>query len=141
MLKHKSVLKLLLVCILSITNLYSIEVLVAKSIIKFNERVLPTNLRFKKVNSVRKSCIPATLSGIGQDYYISTHYINPGSIICEKDIKIHEKKTVVFKFGNIEIEKEGKVVGETKRYIRIKKPNDFIMNQNISVIHVFNVTY
>jgi len=123
MLRHKSVLKLFLILTFSLTNLYSIEVLVAKSVIKFKERVKPTNLRFKKVKSVRKSCIPATLNGIGQDYYISTHYINPGSIICEKDISIYEKKTVIFNFGNIEIEKEGKVVGETKQYIRIKKPN------------------
>jgi len=123
MLKLRALLSLFLILSFFLSKALAVDVLVSKSIIKFNERVKTTNLRFKKVNSVRKSCIPVTLSGMGQDYYISTHYINPGSIICEKDIKIYEKNTVLFNFGNIEIEKEGKVIGETNQYIRIKKPN------------------
>ncbi len=123
MLRHKAVLKLFLIIGFFFTSVSAVDVLVAKSKIKYNERIKLNNLRFKKVNSVRKSCIPVTLNGLGQDYYISTHYINPGSIICEKDVKIYVKNTVLFKFGNIEIEKEGKVIGETNQYIRIQKPN------------------
>jgi len=123
MLRHKPFFKLLLIIGLLFTSASAVDVLVSKSVIKYNERIKLNNLRFKKVNSVRKSCIPVTLNGLGQDYYISTHYINPGSIICEKDVKIYVKNTVLFKFGNIEIEKEGKVIGETKQYIRIQKPN------------------
>ena len=123
MLKHKVFLSISFLFILSFSNVFAVDVLVAKSKIKYNERIKLNNLRLKQVNSVRKSCIPVTLNGLGQDYYISKHYINPGSIICEKDIKIYEKNSVVFKFGNIEIEKEGEVIGETKQYIRLKKPN------------------
>jgi len=123
MLKRKVFLGSLLTVIIASTNLLAVDVLVAKKKVRLNGKIETTNLRLKKVKRVRKTCIPITVNGLGQDHYIATHYINPGSIICEKDIKMYEKKSVVFNFGNIEIEKEGKVVGETKKYIKIKKPN------------------
>ncbi len=122
MLKRKAILIILLLS-LPFSTLFALEVLVAKERIKFKEKIKLSNLRLKKVKSVRKSCIPTTISSLSKNYYISTHYINPGSIICEKDIKLYKKETVLFNFGNIEIEREGKVIGETTKYIRIKKPN------------------
>jgi len=123
MLKPNALLTVLLISALSVSQLFSIDVLVAKEKINYKAKIKLSNLRLKKVKGVRKSCVPITINGLGNDHYISTHFINPGTIICEKDIKIYEKNTVVFNFGNIEIEKEGKLIGETKRYIRIKKPN------------------
>ena len=123
MLKPNALLTVLLISTLSVSQLFSIDVLVAKEKIKYKAKVKLSNLRLKKVKGVRNSCIPITINGLGNDHYITKHFINAGTIICEKDIKIYERNTVVFNFGNIEIEKEGKLIGETKRYIRIKKPN------------------
>ena len=123
MLKHNIILKVTLLFIFTIGNVFAIDVLVAKEKIKLKEKIELNNLRVKKVKKTRKSCIPVTLDEISQTHYISKHYINPGAIICEKDIKPYKKDRVLFNFGNIEIEKEGRVVGETKKYIRVKKPN------------------
>lgn len=123
MLKHNSILKCSLFFVFALTNVFAIDVIVAKQNIKLKEKIALKNLRHKKVNKVKKSCIPITLNKISNTIYIAKHYINVGSVICEKDIKIHKKNTVLFNFGNIEIEKEGKVVGETTKYIRVKKPS------------------
>jgi hypothetical protein len=106
---------------LNITSVFAIDVLVTKAKINFKAKIEINNLRVKKVKKVFKTCIPVTLEEISSNTYISKHYINAGAIICEKDIKIHKNIIVLFKFGNIEIEKEGRVVGETKKYIRVKK--------------------
>ena len=123
MLKHSSLLKLLLLFVFCLNDILALDVLVAKEKIKLKEKIQINNLRVKKVKKVKKACVPITLDQVSNTLYISKHFINAGSIICEKDIKIYKKNSVLFDFGNIEIEKEGKVVGETKKYIRVKKPN------------------
>ena len=113
----------MLLLIFSLSSAFAIDVLVAKEKIRLKEKIKIKNLRVKKVKKVKRSCHPVTLDTISTQQYIAKHYMNIGSVICEKDIKIYKKNTVLFNFGNIEIEKEGKVVGETKKYIRVKKPN------------------
>jgi len=123
MLKHSIILKVMLLLIFSFGSAFGVNVLVAKEKIRLKEKIKTKNLRVKKVKKVKKSCFPVTLDTISSQQYIAKHFMNKGAIICEKDIKVYKKNTVLFNFGNIEIEKEGKVVGETKKYIRVKKPN------------------
>ena len=123
MLKRSAVLKLLMLLFFITSNLFAVDVLVTKKKIGLKEKIQINNLRVKRVNKVNKRCIPITLDKVSSTAYIAKHYINAGAIVCEKDIKIYKKNSVKFNFGNIEIEKEGRVVGETKKYIRVKKPN------------------
>lgn len=52
--------------------------------------------------------------------YRAKRYILKGKPICNKDVEIATRDKIKFDFGNIEIERDGKVIGETKQYIKVK---------------------
>ena len=117
------ILRLSLLLSLFISNNFAIDVLVAKKPIFYEQKIVLTNLRLVKVPTLKKSCIPLTLKNVENNNYVTSHYINKNSILCLKDIMKDEKKSVVFKFGALEIEKKGKIVFENEQFIRIKKSN------------------
>jgi hypothetical protein len=102
---------------------FAIDVLVAKKPIFFEQKLEHKHLRLVKVPTLKKSCVPLTLRDIENNNYLTSHYINKNSILCLKDIKKDDKKSVVFNFGSLEIEKKGKIVFENEQFIRIKKDN------------------
>ena len=104
------ILRLSLLLSLFISSTFAIDVLVAKSPIFFEEKLEVKKLRLVKVPQIKKLCIPLTLKDIQGNNFLTSHYINKGSILCRKDIKKNEKKSVVFKFGYLEIEKKGKII-------------------------------
>ena len=120
MLKHS-----LLIIFLSIHS-YALTVLIAKESFAYEEKLSKSKLRLVNVNKVRKSCIPLTLKDINENEYVTKHYINDGSILCQKNVKTYKKQSVTFKFGALEIEKKGKIVYENNDFIRIKKADGTI---------------
>lgn len=102
-------------------NLFALDVLITKEALKYEEKINPSELRLIKVNQIKKSCIPLTLSEIQNNQYITAHYINKNSILCQRNVKIYQQNSVVFKFGALEIEKKGKIIFENDEFIRIKK--------------------
>ncbi len=118
MLKHK-----VLILLLSLSSLNAITVVVAKKQIAYEEKLVPSSLEVKSVNKINKNCIPVTLQNIKDNNYITTHFINVGSIICKRDIQVAKNNSITFKFGNIEIETPGKIIFENDEYIKIKKSN------------------
>ncbi len=104
-------------------NLYSIEVIVTTSKIDYKEKIDIKNLSSANVLSVKKFCIPVTLNELENKKYIAKRYLKKGSILCSKDIQEYSKKSVVFNFGSIQIEKEGDIIFENDEYIRIKQPD------------------
>ena len=102
-------------------NLYSIEVIIAKTKINYKEMISLEKLSKSEVLSVKKYCIPATVKDFETSKFVATHYIRKGSVICLKDIAKYKKNSVVFNFGAIQIEKNGKVIFENNEYIRIKR--------------------
>lgn len=119
-------LKLSLFVFLLTTNAFSISVLVSKQSIGFEQVLKTSKLRLMSVPKLKKACIPLTLNQVQNNKYITTHYINKNSIICQKDVKTYTKQSVVFKFGGLEIEKKGKIVFENDEFIRIKKEDGTI---------------
>ncbi|APW66390.1 hypothetical protein LPB137_11285 [Poseidonibacter parvus] len=119
-------LKLSLFLFLLTTNAFSISVLVSKQSIGFEQVLKASKLRLMSVPELKKACIPLTLKQVQNNKYITTHYINKNSIICQKDVKTYTKQSVVFKFGGLEIEKKGKIVFENDEFIRIKKEDGTI---------------
>ncbi|WP_206423283.1 hypothetical protein [Arcobacter peruensis] len=119
-------LKLSLFVFLLTTNAFSISVLVSKQSIGFEQVLKTSKLRLMSVPELKKACIPLTLKQVQNNKYITTHYINKNSIICQKDVKTYTKQSVVFKFGGLEIEKKGKIVFENDEFIRIKKEDGTI---------------
>lgn len=114
-------LRLSLITILFTLNAFAIDVLVSKNSIKFEEKLNPSHLRLMKISSLKKACVPVTLSQIQNNEYVTTHYINKNSIICQKDLKTYSDNSVLFNFGSLQIEKKGKIVFENKQFIRIKR--------------------
>ena len=55
-----------------------------------------------------------------QNTYEAKHYIVKNKVICNKDVKISVNNKIRYDFGNIVIERNGEVVGETKRFIKVK---------------------
>ncbi len=104
-------------------NLYAIDVIVTNSKIDYKEKIDVKKLSFAKVLSVKKYCIPLTILDIQSKKYLAKRYLKKGTVLCTSDVKEYSKKSVLFNFGLIEIEKEGKIIFENDEYIRIKKPN------------------
>jgi len=116
-------LKLSLLILVFAIQANALNVLVAKKDINFNEQITPQNLAYKNVDKVKKSCKPFTLKDLNSGQYKAKHFIRKGFIICTKSVKDYKKEVVVFDFGGIEIEKQGRLLNETDEYIIIKKPN------------------
>ena len=116
MLKH-SVL-FLLFCL---TSLNAITVVVAKKQIAYQQKIEESYVEVKNVSAINKKCVPVTLQQIKDNNFITTTFINVGSIICKKNLTIATQKSVTFNFGSIEIETPGKIIFENDEYIKIKK--------------------
>lgn len=117
------ILKLSLILFLSFVNANALVVLVAKKAINFEEKLDLSSLKMKNISVLTKACKPLSLSQVKKNEYITSHYINKGSVICSKDVKSYVDNSVLFNFGNLQIEKKGKIVYENDEFIRIKKNN------------------
>lgn len=116
-------LKLSILILFLTTNVFGISVLISKESIGFKQKIVPSNLKLLKVKRLSKNCVPLTLNQVQNNEYRTTHYINKDSIICNNDVEIYKKESVVFNFGGLEIEKKGKIIYENDSFIRIKKEN------------------
>lgn len=103
------------------TNIYAIDVLVSTNKIDYNEEITIQKLSSASVSSVKKFCIPLTIDDLEKNRFLAKHYIRKGLVLCRKNIKLYKKNSVVFNFGSIQIEREGKVVFENDEYIKIKR--------------------
>lgn len=111
----------LLLSLLFFTTLNAITVVVAKKQIAYQQKIEESYLEVKNVNALNKNCMPLSLQQIKDNNYITTHFINTGSIICKKDVTLSTQNSVRFNFGAIEIETPGKIIFENDEYIKIKK--------------------
>ena len=114
------ILKLSLLCLLLSVNSYAISVLIAKESINFEEKIDSSKLIVQNVSDISKACIPLKLSDIQKQDYVTTHFINKNTIICQKDVKDYKDTGIVFNFGGVKIEKKGKIIYENDEFIRIK---------------------
>ena len=114
------ILKLSLLCLLLSVNSYAISVLIAKESINFEEKIDSSKLIVQNVSDISKACIPLKLSDIQKQDYVTTHFINKNTIICQKDVKKQNDEGIVFNFGGLKIEKKGKIIYENNEFIRIK---------------------
>ena len=116
-------LKLSAVILFLTTNVFGISVLISKESIGFEQKIKASKLRLMTIPKLKKACNPLTLNQVQNNEYLSTHYINKNSVLCQKDVRVYKNESVVLKFGGLEIEKKGKIVFENDKFIRIKKEN------------------
>ena len=114
-------LKSLFLILLFSLNLYSIEVIVTKTKINYKEIIDINKLSSANVLSVKKFCIPVSIKDFENKKYTAKRYLKKGTVLCKKDISLYKKKSVLFDFGTIQIEKQGKIIYENDKYIKIKR--------------------
>ncbi|WP_128996606.1 hypothetical protein [Candidatus Marinarcus aquaticus] len=109
-----------MVALLSI-NAWAFDLLIAKNNMDYKAKVSLQDLQVKKVATAYNRCVPLSLEKLNKNTYVTTHYVIKGSVICTKDVEIYKRESVVFDFGGLQIEQEGKLIYENDKYIRIKK--------------------
>ena len=101
--------------------IYAKDVVIAIKNISYNERVTSNKVILLPYEK-KLRCKSIDISILDKKYFVARHYIIKGKPICKKDIKLSKKPIIRIDFGNIIIEREGKIVSETKDYIKIKTP-------------------
>lgn len=82
-------------------------------IYSYDVRLIQENQKFKCKNYI-------DVITLKKNKYFAQHYIAKDRAICAEDVFIPRSNTIRFKFGNLEIEREGTVIKETDEYIKIK---------------------
>jgi hypothetical protein len=99
--------------------LFADSVLVSIKDLKFKEYLNYENLSEIQIEK-KINCNKFDKSLLKERRYIATRYIIKNTPICTKDVEVATNNKVKFDFGNIEIEKDGEVLGETDKYVKIK---------------------
>jgi hypothetical protein len=111
--------KSLLILFVLIINSYATSVLVSKVNINYKSILDKDNLYVKDINkNIRCTSFDKNL--LDNHSYQAKRYIIKGTPICYKDVQKTVINKVKFDFGNIEIQRTGKIIGENKDYIKIK---------------------
>ncbi len=101
-------------------------VIKASKNIEYKSKIKKSDLFLDYADNIKKFCQPITKEDILNNKYRAKIHIRKGHIICKKDLlKLNAKSAnrILFNFGSIEIERDGKIIRETKDYIRIKNEN------------------
>ncbi|MCK5111551.1 MAG: hypothetical protein KAQ94_08525 [Arcobacteraceae bacterium] len=104
----------------------SIEVIKASKNIKFKDKIIKSDIYIDNVdfNKVKRFCKPITKEDLSTNEYRAKIHIKRDNIICKKDLyKLKKINKVLFNFGSIQIERSGKIIRETKEYIRLRDDN------------------
>lgn len=115
-------LKVATLLIILITSFANAQILVpiAKKNIKYKEKIFSYDITFV-AESKQYSCKKyIDMNLLKQNKYYAKSFLRKGKPICKRNVTVPGGNTVKFKFGNLEIEKEGTVLNETDQYIRIK---------------------
>ena len=117
MLRHKCLFFILFLCIES----FAIQAVQTNSKINYKEMIPTSKLTRVEVDKVKKYCLPLIKNDFKNKKYVAKRYLKKGTIICSKDVEEYTKNSILFDFGPIEIEKPGKIIFESDKYIKIKK--------------------
>lgn len=105
------------------SQLFSMELIVAKENIPFKKKLTPDILMLKDFKAIPPNCRPIKLKNLKDNKYFSSKYIKKNQVICMDDVKSSNGNKVIFNFGSIEIETSGRIMFENDEYIKIKKEN------------------
>lgn len=109
--------------IISVLKLFSTEVIIAKIDIPYNIALSPSNVSILQLNNVPKDCNVITIAELKKEKYFTKKYLQKEKIICHDDLKKENNNKVIFNFGSIEIETNGRILYENNDYIKIKRDN------------------
>ncbi len=103
----------------------SVEVVRAAENIKYKALISKSNVFIDSVDKkdIKSYCQPVLKKDIITYSSYAKSHIKKGDILCKRNIHHVNKKDqekILFNFGAIQIEKNGKVIRETKDYIKIR---------------------
>jgi len=99
-------------------------ILISNKNINYNEIINKNNLQIVNDNNVR--CNTFDMNLLNNKQYQAKHFIFKGKAICNKDLKEVILNKIEYDFGNIIIQRNGKIISETNKYIKIKNANGSI---------------
>ena len=116
---------LIVIIVLTNTINLSASVLVVKALknIQYKDKIEPSIVYLDYTNKLKTTCIPVTKKEILKFKYKAKQFLKKDRIICKKDVYIAQQNRIIFKFGSIEIEKNGKVLNDTNKYVRFIDEN------------------
>ena len=104
-------------------NLNALDVIIAKYDLQYKQKITYKNVMLKDFKSIKKNCTPLALKDINTKSFETKHFIRKNMIICTKDIQLYKDNTILFDFGQIEIQKNGKIIYENNKLVKIKRNN------------------
>ena len=93
---------------------------IANKNINYKSKIYSYDVRLVQENQKYKCKKYVDVITLKKNKYFAQHYIAKDRTICAEDVFIPKSNTIRFKFGNLEIEREGTVIKETDEYIKIK---------------------
>jgi len=117
------VFKFLIIYIFSIAFAYGQNVQlvpIANTAIDYKNKIYNKDVRMVQVNEEFHCKKYLDLLVLKKNNYYAKHYIAKDRTICANNVYVPKINKVNFKFGNLEIEKEGELIQKTKTYIKIK---------------------
>jgi len=97
--------------------------------INYKEQVTSNKYLLVEVNDTNKLIYNircrdyVNIDKLKSNKYRANHYINKNKVICKKSLYLKPTNKINFNFGSFEIESFGKVIQETNKYVKIRKPN------------------
>jgi hypothetical protein len=101
----------------------SVLVVKASKDINYKAKINSSVVYLAYVNDVKRSCSPISKKDIIAHQYRAKLILKKNRIICKKDLYIGQLNKLIFDFGNIAIERDGKLIKETTDYIKIRNEN------------------
>ena len=111
--------KILFSIFIILINLNSTEILVSKNNINYKQLLDVDNLKLINIpNEIRCTTFDKDL--LKTNKYQAKRFIYKGRSICYKDVQKIVINRVKADFGNIEIQRNGKIISENNDYVKIK---------------------
>jgi len=115
--------KIKIVILLLSLNIFasSIQVVpITNKIINYKSKIYASSVRLVQINDKYSCKEYIDIKLLKQNKYYAKHYLGKNKPLCKKSVFLAVSKKIRFKFGNLEIEKDGEIIRETDQYIKIK---------------------
>ena len=115
--------KIKIVILLLSLNIFASNIQVVpitNKIINYKSKIYASSVRLVQINDKYSCKEYIDIKLLKQNKYYAKHYLGKNKPLCKKSVFLAVSKKIRFKFGNLEIEKDGEIIRETDQYIKIK---------------------
>lgn len=93
---------------------------VTNKIINYKSKIYSSYVRLLEINDKYSCKEYIDIKLLKQNKYYAKHYLGKNKPLCKNSVFLPISNRIKFKFGNLEIEKDGEIIRETDKYIKIK---------------------